>query len=160
MQNLLNAPDGGNSICAGGFNPFGVGNSSAHLRCVPVVHDDDGEQHGGSESNHLPGRSAGFGCELPAGDLQVAVLADHRRNTYEYRPDSQLAAQNIEAVIASQPTQGEISVDEFAAQIDVPLLADKPFLKKLSIGARVSPIRLFDLRRRQQLRRRPALGAE
>ncbi len=24
VQNLLNAPDGGNSICAGGFNPFGL----------------------------------------------------------------------------------------------------------------------------------------
>ena len=39
---------------------------------------------------------------LPAGEVKVALLADHRRNTYEYQPDSQLAAQNIEAVIASQ----------------------------------------------------------
>ena len=28
VQNLLNAPDGGASICAGGFNPFGVANST------------------------------------------------------------------------------------------------------------------------------------
>ena len=50
-------------------------------------------------------------------------------------PDSQLAAQNIEAVIASQPTTGEISVDEFAVQIDVPILADVPLINKLNIGA-------------------------
>ena len=31
VQNLLNAPDGGNSICAGGFNPFGLNNSSRIL---------------------------------------------------------------------------------------------------------------------------------
>ena len=28
VQTLLSAADGGNSICAGGFNPFGVVNSS------------------------------------------------------------------------------------------------------------------------------------
>src|SRR5207302_2051077 len=29
VQNLLNAPDGGNSICAGGFDPFGLIHSTA-----------------------------------------------------------------------------------------------------------------------------------
>ena len=72
---------------------------------------------------------------LPAGEVKVAFLADHRRNTYDYRPDSQLASQNIEAVIASQPTKGEISVDELAAQIDIPLLADVSLVHKLNVGA-------------------------
>ena len=29
MRNLLNAPDGGASICAGGFNPFGLANPTS-----------------------------------------------------------------------------------------------------------------------------------
>ncbi len=28
VQNLLNAADGGNSLCAGGFNPFGLGTAA------------------------------------------------------------------------------------------------------------------------------------
>jgi outer membrane receptor protein involved in Fe transport len=73
--------------------------------------------------------------ELPAGDVKLALLADHRKNTYTYRPDSQLAAQNIEAVIASQPSRGEYSVDEVAAQIDVPILRDLPLIQSFNLGA-------------------------
>ena len=35
MRNLLYAADGGASICAGGFNPFGLANSDEYLRSVP-----------------------------------------------------------------------------------------------------------------------------
>ena len=65
-----------------------------------------------------------------------------------YRPDSQLASQNIEAVIASQPTTGEISVDEFAAQIDVPLLADIPLIQQVQRRGRISPLGLLNIRQR------------
>ncbi|MFC3444486.1 hypothetical protein ACFOKF_25450 [Sphingobium rhizovicinum] len=34
-----------------------------------------------------------------------------------------------------QPAQGQISVKEFAAQIDVPLLSDTPFFHELGVGA-------------------------
>ena len=72
---------------------------------------------------------------VPAGNVVLAVLADYRRNTYNYAPDSQLAAGNIEAVVQSSPSQGAISVKEYAAQVDVPLLKDLPFVKKLNLGA-------------------------
>ena len=97
---------------------------------------------------------------LPAGEVKVAFLADHRRNTYDYRPDSQLASQNIEAVIASQPTSGEISVDELAAQIDIPLLADVPARAQAECRGRVSTFGLLDLGRCRQLRRGYSLGAD
>jgi iron complex outermembrane recepter protein len=135
VQNLLNAADGGNSICAGGFNPFGITNttvlSDACRRYISTTANSTEEL----SQTTFQGVIQGTIMELPAGNLALALLADHRRNTFEYRPDSQLAAQNIEAVIASQPTQGAISVKEFAAQIDIPLLADKPFIRKFSLGA-------------------------
>ena len=78
------------------------------LGCVPRLHDDHGEQHRRSEPDHLPGRDAGIDRRAAGRQSRRSrCLADHRRNTYRYRPDSQLAAQNIEAVIASQPTQGD-----------------------------------------------------
>lgn len=135
VQNLLNAPDGGNSICAGGFNPFGLNNSSSvSAACLRYMTTTAHSTEDLSQTTYQ-GVVQGPLFTLPAGEAKVALLVDHRKNTYDYRPDSQLASQNIEAVIASQPTQGEISVDEYAVQIDVPLLADVPLVNKLSVGA-------------------------
>jgi outer membrane receptor protein involved in Fe transport len=134
VQNLLNAPDGGNSICAGGFNPFGKVNSEdVSQACIDYMTTTANSTEALSQTT-FQGVVQGSLFDLPAGPLKAALLVDHRRNTYEYRPDSQLAAQNIEAVIASQPTNGAISVDEIATQIDVPLLSDRKLVKKLSIG--------------------------
>jgi iron complex outermembrane recepter protein len=134
VQNLLNAPDGGASICAGGFNPFGLNHSSvisdACLRYMTTTAHSTEDL----TQTTYQGVIQGPLFNLPAGPVKVALLLDHRKNTYEYQPDSQLASQNIEAVIASQGTTGEISVDEYAAQIDVPLLADVPLIHKLNIG--------------------------
>jgi iron complex outermembrane recepter protein len=71
------------------------------------------------------------------GELKLAMLASHRRNTYRYSPDSQLASQNIEAVIASLPSQGEYDVTEYAAQIDVPILSGVPLIEQFNLGAAV-----------------------
>jgi iron complex outermembrane recepter protein len=135
VQNLLNAPDGGNSICAGGFNPFGL-NHSAFVSdaCLRYMTTTAHSTEDLSQTTYQ-GVVQGPLFSLPAGEVKLALLVDHRKNTYEYQPDSQLASQNIEAVIASQGTTGEISVDEYAAQLDVPLLADVPLIHKLSIGA-------------------------
>jgi outer membrane receptor protein involved in Fe transport len=134
VQNLLNAPDGGNSICAGGFNPFGL-NHSAFISdaCLQYMTTTAHSTEDLTQTTYQ-GVVQGPLFSLPAGDVKVALLLDHRRNTYEYQPDSQLASQNIEAVIASKGTKGEISVDEYAVQLDVPLLADVPLIHKLNIG--------------------------
>lgn len=135
VQTLLNASDGGNSICAGGFNPFGLNNSQRISQaCIDYMTTTAQSTEDLSQTTYQ-GVVQGSLFELPAGEVKLALLADHRRNTYTYRPDSQLAAQNIEAVIASQGTRGKISVDEMAAQIDIPLLAELPLVKKLSVGA-------------------------
>jgi len=134
VQNLLNAPDGGNSICAGGFNPFGLNHSSVISdACLRYMTTTAHSTEDLSQTTYQ-GVVQGSLFNLPAGPVKAALLVDHRKNTYEYQPDSQLASQNIEAVIASQGTTGEISVDEYAAQIDVPLLADLPLIHKLNVG--------------------------
>jgi len=134
VQNLLNAPDGGNSICAGGFNPFGLNHSvTISDACLRYMTTTAHSTEDLSQTTYQ-GVVQGPLFSLPAGQVKLALLVDHRKNTYEYQPDSQLASQNIEAVIASLGTTGEISVDEYAVQLDVPLLADVPLIHKLSIG--------------------------
>ena len=131
VQNLLNAPDGGASICAGGFNPFGLANSSNISAACQGYMTATAKSSESLSQLDIQGVAQGSVFSLPAGDAKVALLADHRRNTYSYSPDSQLAEQNIEAVVASQPTNGAIGVNEVALQLDVPLLADAPLVKRL-----------------------------
>jgi iron complex outermembrane recepter protein len=135
VQNLLNAPNGGNSLCAGGFDPFGLATSSAISQACQSYMSTTAHSTENLTQTNIQGTVQGALFSLPAGDVVAALLADFRRNTYVYSPDSNLANQNIEAVIASQPSRGAIGVKEFAGQVDVPLLADLPLIKKLSLGA-------------------------
>lgn len=137
VQTLLNAADGGASICAGGFNPFGDANArSLSQACVNYITKTAFSQEK-LQQTQAQLQVNGKLFDLGAGPAQIALVAGYRKNTFRYTPDSDLRAQNIEAVIASQPASGRISVKEFAAQVDVPLLADKPFVRELGIGGAI-----------------------
>ena len=137
VQTLLNATDGGASLCSGGFNPFGDANArSLSQACVNYITKDAFSPEKLTQTQ-AQAQVNGKLFDLGAGPAQIAFVADWRRNTYSFVPDSDLAAQNIEAVIASSAARGNISVKEFAAQVDIPLLADKPFFRELGVGAAV-----------------------
>jgi outer membrane receptor protein involved in Fe transport len=137
VQQLLNAPDGGNSLCAGGFNPFGDTNArSLSPACVNFITKNTHSRERLTQTQ-VQGQINGKLFDLGAGPAQIALVADYRRNTYDYVPDPDLASQNIEAVIASAAASGHIAVKEIAGQIDIPLLADRPFFQELGIGAAV-----------------------
>ena len=133
---LLNAPDGGNSICAGGFNPFGLEQFReclGRLSC-DYMHDD-GAEHRGSEPDDLPRRRAGRAVHS-AGRRREARAA--RRSSQEHiRLSPGLAACRAEHRGGDRfaADAGRDFRDEFAAQIDVPLLADVPLIHKLNVGA-------------------------
>mgnify|MGYP000386125157 CR=1 FL=1 len=140
VQELLNAPNGGTGLCAGGYNPFGIANNrSISEACRNYMSTT------AASTEKLAQRVAeasvqGALFELPAGDLQFSASVNYRENTYAYLPDSQLAAQNIQAVIASQRSSGATSVKEAALELRIPLLRDAPFAKTLAVspGARIS----------------------
>ncbi len=135
VQKLLSAADGGASQCAGGFNPFGATNvSSLSQACQDFITTTAHSVEHLSQVN-LQAVAQGSLFSLPAGDVTVALATDYRRNTYAYTPDLALAAQNIEAVIASSASSGAVSVNEYAVQADVPVLKDVPLASKLNIGA-------------------------
>ncbi len=129
VQTLLNAADGGNSICAGGFNPFGLVNSSnISPQCLSYM-TTNATSTEYLDQTIVQGTIQGTLFELPAGEVRMALLGGWRNNGYEYNPDSDLAAQNIEAVLASLSARGDIDVSEVAAQVEVPLL------NSLTLGA-------------------------
>lgn len=143
VQTLLNAADGGASLCAGGFNPFGDANArSLSASCQAYITKDAlSRENLGQTQAQIQVNGQLF--DLGAGPVQIAAVAGYRKNTYAYAPDSDTTAQsgwapagNIEGYVVQLPVSKKaVSVKEIAGQIDVPLLSDKPFFHELAIGA-------------------------
>ncbi|HBN52591.1 MAG TPA: TonB-dependent receptor [Stenotrophomonas sp.] len=71
---------------------------------------------------------------LPAGDVMAAMGVEHRSEEARYTPD--LMVQNGEiAGTSGQPTRGDYKLDEVYLELQVPLLADLPFARELSLEA-------------------------
>ncbi|PTS90495.1 TonB-dependent receptor [Sphingomonas sp. HMWF008] len=137
VQTLLNASDGGVSLCSGGYNPFGDSNArNLSAACAAYITKDAFSREKVSQTQ-VQAQVNGKLFDLGAGPAQLAIVADYRRNSYSYVPDSDLAAQNLESIIASSAASGAISLKEVAAQIDIPLLANTPFFQELGIGGAV-----------------------
>jgi iron complex outermembrane receptor protein len=132
MTNLVNAPDGGRSLCAGGFNPFTAAPVSA--QCVnylvrPILNSTEfGQQV-------VEGTLQGGLLDLPGGQLRFAAGADYRRNTYDSRPDAQLVAGTLLNFPAGQvaPVSASVEVKELFGELLVPVLKDLPLAKSVSL---------------------------
>jgi iron complex outermembrane recepter protein len=143
VQTLLNAADGGRSICTGGFNPFGDTNArslspacQAYITKSAISREELSQTQAQMQVN-------GELFDLGAGPVQLAMLAGYRKNTYEFTPDTDTTPNsgfapgaNIEGLAFQLPvSKKSINVKEIAAQIDIPLISDKPFFQELAIGA-------------------------
>ncbi|TXI50873.1 MAG: TonB-dependent receptor [Lysobacter sp.] len=71
--------------------------------------------------------------ELPAGPLGFAVGAEHRRTNFVAQPDA-LVAGGGSSDNFSEPTSGNIQVDEYYAELNIPILADIPGFKLLEVN--------------------------
>jgi iron complex outermembrane recepter protein len=142
VQRLLSAADGGNSLCAGGFNPFGDANArSLSPACLAFITTNAVSKEKLTQKQ-FQAQVNGELFDLGAGPVQLALLGSYRRNTYAFAPDINFTAAsgfgpggNVESVVNTLPlAKRGITVKEIAAQIDIPLIADKPFFKEFSIG--------------------------
>ncbi|GAB3063071.1 TonB-dependent receptor domain-containing protein [Stenotrophomonas tumulicola] len=75
---------------------------------------------------------AGSLFTLPAGDLAIAAGYEHREESGEYNPDALLQS-GLSTSLAGAPTRGDYDLDEFYLELNVPILADLPFAKELSL---------------------------
>ena len=71
--------------------------------------------------------------ELPAGEVQVAFGYETRKDTGFAKPDSVTEAGES---VANQTftSEGDFNVDEFFAEVDIPILADVPFFEQLDLN--------------------------
>jgi iron complex outermembrane receptor protein len=132
VNTLLNASDGGASICSGGYNPFGLTTLSSqcfnYLTRVPLqatkLTQDVAEA---TVQGHL--------VNLPAGDMRFAVGLDYRSNGYTYSPDGDISQGTIVGVPSAGASAGKSNVREAYVELLVPVLADLPLVKKLDLDA-------------------------
>lgn len=151
VQTLLDAADGGASLCAGGFNPFGLADISAEClsyigrtsRTVTTV-----------EQSVVEGTLQGAAFELPAGSVLVALGAQYRENTFDFASDPSLSRMNpttphlgadglpdggniggveIAGFNASPSVSGSTNTVDLFAEALIPLVADVPLIQSLDL---------------------------
>jgi outer membrane receptor protein involved in Fe transport len=127
---LVNAPDGGVSICAGGLNPLALAPPSAE--CLKYLIRDIHETTT-FEQQVVEGTLQGRLFTLPAGDLRFAAGASYRKNSYDFNPDAQRVAASVLGVALTNPTEGSVTAKELFAELLIPVLKDLPFVQTLDL---------------------------
>ena len=116
------------------FNLFG-GDGSITQQMLDFV----GFEQNDSSRQKLWGGSAnisGSFMDLPGGPLGLAVGVEHRDYSGRFDPDPVVAA-GLGSDIPALPTSGGYNVDEAYAEINAPLLANRPFFELLELSGAV-----------------------
>lgn len=142
VQNLLNAADGGASLCAGGLNLFG--SAPISQACKDYI-SLEAKNLTVVEQNVVEGVLNGDLFSLPAGPVQAAIGASYRDLDYDFKPDSGLQPGLVAGFNQQLPTSGYLDYVDYFAEIVVPVLSDLPLVKSLSFtgGYRVTDNNIF-----------------
>ncbi|MDF7775599.1 TonB-dependent receptor [Sphingomonas sp. AOB5] len=140
MRTLLYAADGGASICAGGFNPFGIRNQESVSRACRDYIEARTHDYTRTTQDIIEGNITGKLFPLPGGDVRFSLTGTYRENSFEYDPDPSRENNDIIGTLGSVPAAGSLNVKEIAGELLVPLLRDMPFAESLefNLGYRYS----------------------
>ncbi|PZQ54444.1 MAG: TonB-dependent receptor, partial [Phenylobacterium zucineum] len=132
---LINAADGGASICPGGFNPFlaqSLETAPGQQACFDylnrTLHEDTK-----LTQQIVEGSLQGGLFDLPAGRVRFAVGASYRRSTYDYAPPDARVRGEVWPVQATGPSDGSYNVKEVFAELYLPLLRDLTLIDELNV---------------------------
>ena len=130
IQQLLNAPDGGASMCAGGYDPFGLHPVSAACEnlAAPVI-----TQSTIVDQDVINADLQGSVYALPAGDLKFALGADYRNISYNYLPDAEIQSGDPFTYNTQTPTKGSSPVKEVFGELLIPVVKDEPFFESVNV---------------------------
>jgi iron complex outermembrane recepter protein len=128
-QALLNAADGGASLCAGGLNLFGANSISpaCATRISLTAKNLTVAEHGIVE-----GVITGDLFELPAGTVQSGFGASYRNLSFDFTPDSGLQPGIVAGFNEQLPVTGQLWYTDLFAEVVVPIVSDLPFMQNLS----------------------------
>lgn len=135
-RSLVDAPDGGASVCPGGFNPFAQAALDAtpgQDRCYNYLNRNLSERTVLKQAVVEASFEGGL-FALPAGDVRFAGGASYRRPSYSYRPDEQRVRGEVYPTQPTGPTAGNYNVKEAFLELFVPVARDLPFVEELNLG--------------------------
>lgn len=128
LQQVLEAPDGGASLCAGGVNPFGA--QPLSVACQTFL-AKKGQVTNTFDQNIAQGFISGDLAKLPAGPLSAVFGVEQRKFKYELDPG--VATGPISGFNAQNPAAGKNSFDDIFGELSIPLVANKEFVKSLDL---------------------------
>jgi outer membrane receptor protein involved in Fe transport len=131
LQRLLDAPDGGNSLCAGGYNPFG-GQDPLSPACLGFV-ERTPLNITTLKQYVVEGNLEGPLFNLPAGEARFALTAQFRQNDYDFAPDADIARGDLANLPLALPTQGSIRALEIGGEAFLPVISGDGFLEELNL---------------------------
>ena len=115
-----------------GFGTGAVTNSLADPNVQKFLYPTEHATGSATTTNYFANVSGNL-FTLPAGDLTYAAGYEHRKEKGSFVPDA-LAQSGSSTNLAAGPTQGQYSLDEFYAELNVPILADLPGAQELSVN--------------------------
>jgi outer membrane receptor protein involved in Fe transport len=136
LDELLHAADGGASLCAGGYDPFGgpAGMSPACANYVRAYFTNRTTL----ASSLAEATFGGKAFSLPDGDAQFSVGASWREERFDFRPDLAVANGDLLGFNPVEALAGAFDVTDLFGELYLPVLAGKPLARELgfTLGAR------------------------
>jgi outer membrane receptor protein involved in Fe transport len=129
---------GGNLVCANGVascipsNLFGLGNLSDESANYLGLGATNIEEYTTQVASFAITNGELF--DFGAGGVGIALGVEWRKESGKTDPDQNLASGNVAGFNPGAPTSGDYSVTEFFGEVNVPLLADRPFVNRLELN--------------------------
>ncbi len=148
LNTLLNgvdasgAPDGGRSVCAGGYNPFAFGPVSRE--CSEYLTIDPVNRYR-FEQTVVQANLTGDLFALPGGSAAFAIGAEYRSNSYRADidprnsptptgPSGATTSPDALGTSGAFSSRGDINVRELYGELALPLLSNRPFFESLDLS--------------------------
>lgn len=128
---LINAADGGASVCAGGFDPFGAVVSDSCLSRIRA----STMRRTQTEQDYVEANVQGRLFSWWAGDVRFAFGVDHRRDSYVFEPDNAVATGSVIGIDSGlvPAVDGSVKVNEVFGELLVPVLRDLPLVQEFNV---------------------------
>lgn len=132
VQTLLNAADGGASLCAGGLNL--IGNAPISQSCIDYI-SLTAKNLTEIEQKVIEASIQGETFQLPAGPIQTAFGIQYRELDYDFQPDSGLQPGIVAGFNQQLPTSGYLDWYDVYTEALIPVIANMPFADEVNITA-------------------------
>ena len=129
VEQLLDAADGGASVCEGGLNLFG--DTVISQACQDFI-SLQAKNLTVVEQGITEAIVSGDLLEMPAGTMQAAFGASYRDVSYDFLPDSGLQPGLVAGFNDQLPVAGSLDFTDLFAEVSVPILSDKSLIQNLS----------------------------